>query len=269
MSELEEAKEKDHMNILKEIFYFSSENSSEIYPILKNADNIQKLKQYLNNKNINNENKLYLLKKLKKIFEKNDILIPFFIDKYYKRAPYFFYPMVKIYFSEETDEENMKFIEEFILLINSHISLDRPIFEFIYQKLSKYFGNRSKINLNESKLIRYLRLLNIFYKDTSIFKNINANENNNNNQIGKSQKEIKNYIYFNGYNSFLSFYENNNPTFGNTGFPPLKNGFSIIFWIKMDKELQEHYKHIYPNIKINLISISICTNIIYNGIEGK
>ena len=262
MSELEEAKEKDHMNILKEIFYFSSENSSEIYPILKNADNIQKLKQYLNNKNINNENKLSLLKKLKKIFEKNDILIPLIIDKYYKRASYFFYPMIKIYFSEETDEENMKFIEEFILLINSHISLDRPIFEFIYQKLSKYFGNRSKINLNESKLIRYLRLLNIFYKDTSIFKNINANENNNNNQIGKSQKEIKNYIYFNGYNSFLSFYENNNPTFGNTGFPPLKNGFSIIFWIKMDKELQEHYKHIYPNIKMNLISISIGTNII-------
>ena len=154
----------------------------------------------------------------------------------------------------------MKFLDEFIFLINSHISLEQSIFEFIYQKLSKYFGNRSKTNLNESKLLRYLRLLNIFYKNTSISENNDVNENN----IKKKEKkqEIKNYIYFNGYNSYLSFYENNNPTFGNIGFPTLKNGFSIIFWIKVDKDLQKYYNQIYPNIKINLIVINIGTNII-------
>ena len=188
MSEQEENKEKDYMNILQEIFFFSKENSSEIYPILKNVDNIQKLKQYLKDKNINNENKLSLLKIIKMIFEKNDILIPLFIDKYYKRSSYFFYPIIKIYFSEETNEENLKFLDEFIFLINSHISLERSIFEFIYQKLSKYFGNRSKTNLNESKLLRYLRLLNIFYKNTSISENNDVNENN----IKKKEKKTRN-----------------------------------------------------------------------------
>ena len=48
---------KEHINILTEIFHYSTDNSS-IIPIIKNPDNIIKLKEFMNNKYNNNKNKL-------------------------------------------------------------------------------------------------------------------------------------------------------------------------------------------------------------------
>ena len=240
----EEESEEDYQNILKEIFDVSNENSSEIFSILKNSDNIQKFKAYIENKNINNNKKIIFFKNLKNIFEKNDMLIPLFVDKYYEK--YFFYPIINLYLSEETNEEDLNFFDEFIYLINSHITLNKTFLEFIFQKLSKYFGNRNNKNLNNSQFIRYLRLLKIFYKDTSISK-----------KMGKD--EIRNYIYFSGYSSGLQFNECNQ-NFGNIKLPSLENGFSIIFWIKIDNDLLKNYNKCYPNVEINLININVFKN---------
>ena len=254
--------QNDYINILKDIFHFSNDNSSEIYPILKDSDNIKKFKEYIKNKNTINKNKILLLQKLKIIFEQNDVLIPFFINNCYKKPYYFFYPIINLYLAEDIDEDSMNFLEEFLFLINTHISLNKQILEFIYQKLSKFFGNRSKINLTELQFIRYLRLLKIFYKDTSTNENISVSENKNSITDEKKSKKIKNYMFFNGFNSCLTFSEKKNPTNGNISFPTLENGVSIIFWFYFDKKLLNNYYKIYQNIEINLITITIDKNII-------
>ena len=43
---MSENDEKDYINLLKKIFHFS-ESSSDIYPIVKNSDNIDDFKQYI------------------------------------------------------------------------------------------------------------------------------------------------------------------------------------------------------------------------------
>ena len=256
--------QKDYIYILKEIFNCPNENSLEIYPIIKNSDNFQKFKIYMKDKNVINSNKVLLLKKLKNLFDNNDILIPFFVNNFYKKSSYFFYPIINLYLSDDIDEENMKFLDEFLFLINSYIPLNKSIFEFIYQKLSKYFGNRSKIKINEAKLLRYLRLLKIFYKDTTKSENIQIEENNNNNnqiiEEREKQIKIKNYIYFNGINSGLTFKENTEPNNGFIIFPSLEKGISFAFWIKINEQILNNYYKIYQDISINLIVIIIGEN---------
>ena len=56
--------ENDYKNILKEIFHCSPDNSSDIYPIIKNSDNIKLFKEFMKNKDIINANKILLLKEL-------------------------------------------------------------------------------------------------------------------------------------------------------------------------------------------------------------
>ena len=122
--------QNEYINILKDIFHFSIDNSSEIYPILKDSDNIKKFKEYMKNKSTNNKNKIFLLQKLKMIFEQNDILIPFFINNCYKKPCYFFYQIINLYLAEDLDEDSMNVLEEFLFMINSNISLNKQIFEF-------------------------------------------------------------------------------------------------------------------------------------------
>ena len=55
--------------------------------------------------------------------------------------------------------------------INFTVSVNKNIFEYIYQKLSFYFNiginanNDKNSFLSEKVLLKYLRLLNIFYND--------------------------------------------------------------------------------------------------------
>ena len=89
-------------------------------------------------------------------------------------------------------EENLKFLEEFLNLLNSHISISKLSLEYIYQKLGVYYRNEEgKNKLTEPLLIRYLHLLQIFYKDTTIIEN-------NQEEILSSQdeKELQNYIIY-------------------------------------------------------------------------
>ena len=51
------------------------------------------------------------------------------------------------------------------------------------------------------------------------------------------QKEIKNYIYFNGYNSKMTILLNHSSNNINCDFPTLEYGCSFVFWINLEKNI--------------------------------
>ena len=247
---MSENEEKDFTIILKEIFNFSSENPSEIYPIIKNSGKITDLKPYMENPNIPNSKKLSLLKDLKNFFLFNNSLMPFFIRKYNSNTTNFYSPIINLFLSEDTNEENLKFLEDFLILLNSNISIPKLSLEYIYQKLSKYYNNKAKIKLTESLLIRFLHLLQIFYKDTSTAEN-NLEEM----PSIQEEKQLQNYMYFNGSGSGIFLNLNYNSP--NCKVSSIENGCSFFFWINLNDKLLEIYRKIYPNVEINIIKINI------------
>ena len=141
---MSENEEKDNLSLLKEIFHFSEQNPSEIYPIVQNSDNICKLKLYMENKNIDNLKKLSILKTIKNLFLLNQNLIPFFTNKYNSNSSTFYSPIIDLFLSEDIEEEELQFLKEFLILLNTNISISKLSLEYIYQKLSKYYRNEGK-----------------------------------------------------------------------------------------------------------------------------
>ena len=249
-----ENNEKDYIPILKDIFHFAKNEPFHIYPIIKNSDKISDLKKYMESNDNDNSKKISILRKLKSFFLLNKNLIPFFIKKYNSNSSNFYFPIINLYLSEDINEEALKFLEDFFNLLNSHISISKLSLEYIYQKLSIYYRNEDTIKLTESLLIRYLHLLQIFYKDIIIM------ENNQEELLNFEEKELNNYIYLNGYESGVALSLNLNSTNYNACFPPIDNGCSFFFWINLSDKLLEIYRKIYPKIEISLITINIGTN---------
>ena len=245
-------KEEDYISLLKEIFYFSDKNPLEIYPIVKESDNICKFKLYMENKNIDNIKKLSLLKHIKTFFLSNQNLIPFFTTKYNSNSSNFYSPIINLFLSEDIKDDNLKFLEEFLILLNSHISIPKLSLEYIYQKLSNYYRNKGNKILTESLLIRYLNLLQIFYKDNSIVEN-----NIEDIYLQQEEKQILNYIYLNGIGSSIFYNLNYNSLNHKVCFPSIENGCSFFFWINLDDKLLKIYRKLNPNIEISLIRINI------------
>ena len=162
---MSEKEEEDYISLLKEIFHFSTKNPLEIYAIVKESDNICKFKYYMENINIDNMKKISLLKQIKTFFLSNQNLIPFFTTKYNSNSSNFYFPIIDLFLSEDIKDDNLKFLEDFLILLNSNISIPKLSLEYIYQKLSNYYRNKGNKVLTESLLIRYLNLLQIFYKD--------------------------------------------------------------------------------------------------------
>ena len=204
----------------------------------------------MENPNIPNSKKLSLLKDLKNFFLFNNSLMPFFIRKYNSNTTNFYSPIINLFLSEDTNEENLKFLEDFLILLNSNISIPKLSLEYIYQKLSKYYNNKAKIKLTESLLIRFLHLLQIFYKDTSTAEN-NLEEM----PSIQEEKQLQNYMYFNGSGSGIFLNLNYNSP--NCKVSSIENGCSFFFWINLNDKLLEIYRKIYPNVEINIIKINI------------
>jgi hypothetical protein len=118
---------------------------------------------------------------------------------------------VNLYLEENIIGPFQTLLEDLINNINFTVSVTKNIFEYIYQKLSFFFNieqhsNNDKITyLSEEVLLKYLRLLNIFYND---IKNENENKDTNEKNEIKDKKEkkrknpedkiIRNYFYLNG-----------------------------------------------------------------------
>ena len=242
------------ISLLKEIFYELPNKVNEFLPIIKSSKNISKIIPFLliydTNKEEDINQAINLLFILKEFFILNNGLIPLFMkDTVTSRNTTFYECLINLFLNESINDDNKLIIEELIIYINKYYSLSKNSFEYIYQKLSKYYTNNSEQILTDKLLLRYLNLLNLLYTDISY------------NQ--KKSEEIKNYIYFNGINSDLSFLLNNKSFNLNTDYPTIEKGCSFVFWIKLDRKLIEEYFKILPEkTNVNFIKINIGGQII-------
>ena len=245
--------------LLTNIFEYMPKMQNKLLPLISSSKGIKVLYSFLNYNNNCTDNivsineKLELLNILSKLLELNNNLIFLFLKKCKSNIKSFFDPLIDIYLNENnTAIQNKKIIEDLLLLIIKYVSTDKYIFDFIYQKLSKYFGKDEKIKLTNETFLKYLNLLDIFYTGT-------LGDDNNKNII-EEKKEIKNFIYFNGFKNRLSLELNKSSNNLNTDFPTLENGFSFITWIKVEKNLIDSYFLIHTNDEnyfINLININL------------
>ena len=170
--------------------------------------------------------------------------------------------------SEENSEENKKFFEEMLVYMVNISSIPKFLLEYIYQKLSVYLRYNSQKEtiekLSRNQFLKYLNLLEIFYTNTldndiMNLYNINKKEeeiqNNeniiNNNSEHEKLKEIKNYLFFNGINSKITIFIDENSNNINCDFPTMEQGFSFVFWINLEKHLINEYYKINNGKNIN------------------
>ena len=108
--------------------------------------------------------------------------------------------------------------------------------------------------MSQNVFMRYLNLLEIFYTN-SLENNIMEFYNKNNNTEeelkeseiitnyieGEKTKGIKNYLYFNGSNSKITLFVNENSNNLNCDFPTLQFGCSFAFWINLEENVIKDY----------------------------
>ena len=258
----------DHLSLLNKIFYTSLNDSNKFLPIIISTDEIPRLFHYLkkpkdlkeetkedenNTKSYNIKNKVEILQILLSLFKLNKNLICLFTNKCKSNMTYFFEPIIDLYLEETISESDKDFLEQIILFIITNVSIPKFLLEYIYQKLAIYLRyNQNNISgkLNRDIFMRYLNLLEIFYTNSldkdiiSLYssQNDDTNENIIDNYFEPEQKkEIKNYIYFNGFNSKMTILLNPSSNNVNCDFPTLELGCSFIFWINLDKDIIDNY----------------------------
>ena len=271
----------ENFQILKNIFLIDEKNNNEILPFINPSFDLNNLFYLLNTNKT--KSKIELLQTLLKIFTANKNLIFLFADKNKKTL---FESIINIYLYESFDENEKKIIENLLQFLIQNISIHKNLLEQLYQKIAIYFHKDETIPLSENILLKYLNLFDFFYTNTltetknldenNIAEENNNNENNFNNNIvydyfkEENEKEIKNYIYFNGYKSKLNLVINTSSSNINTDYPTLENGCSIIFWINLDLELTKKYFDIHKIESNDEERDSIILiNIVYGGHQIK
>ena len=284
---------KKHLSLLKKIFHTNPLYPNLFLPILISTDDIQELFFYLKKDKIENEsnnennnenndsgdisfkNKIEILTILMSLFKLNKNLINLFSNKCKTNDTYFLELIIDLYLSEDLKIDSDKsFLEQMIIFIINNVSIPKFLLEYIYQKLAvylRYNSNNITINkLTQNTFIKYLNLFELFYTNSldndtfSLYNKIsNENEMMENNIITnyfdiETQKEIKNYLYFNGYKSKMSILLNLSSNNINCDFPTLEYGCSFVFWINLDKNIINDYYSINneknSNKAIKLIS---------------
>ena len=263
-------------SLLNEIFLESKSNPKNLLPILQSSEKIVNIFQFLNDNKNQLKEKINFLSSLMSLFNENNYLIPFLIDRCYLKGYNLFEPLINMYLDKNISKEDLIKIEEIIKLFIINVTIPKSVLEYIYQRLSIFFGkaeeNDNKEILTEDLLIRYLNILELFYGE-QIPKDLEQNEmidddidnkprmNTIINKRGKtthiSNYKVKNYFYFNGKDSILNFKLNKSSSNVNSDFPTLEYGFSFIFWINLRKELFENYLNYFPSTIITLINIDI------------
>ena len=278
--------DKELMNLMNSIFYQSPAEEDEFLPLIKEMKNIPNIITFINSDNnlqMNLDNNVSLIFFLKNLFSENNDLIPLFIKRCIKDQKSFLESLVNLYLEENIIGQSQTLLEDIINNINFTVSVNKNIIEYIYQKLSFYFNieqhsnNEKNSYLSEKVLLKYLKLLNIFYTD---IKNENKDTNEKSekkDQKDKSEKEeksekksknpedkiIRNYFYFNGFNSKLTLSLNKSSNNINIGTPTLVEGLTLSFYVNLDKNLLDYYfKTILLNsdIKVSLIKLFIGTH---------
>ena len=231
--------------ILSSIFLFSGKPTPSSLPILNSLKEMPQLIQFLKDGKQPIEKKMDMLSTLISLFKINENIIPPFMRTFlHKSKEYlFFEPLIDLYIIPTLQKEHESLLEELFKIILTHVTITKIALEYIYQKLSLYFTNKNKEILNEAILLRYLKLLKLIYSDIS--------------HELIDEKQIKNYMYFNGKNSALTFSLNKSTINVNTDFPTLENGLSFVFWCYIKKELLTQYYEKGEENKFKLVVIEI------------
>ena len=255
--------------LLKSIFYESPTDPEEFVPIVKDIKNIPNIISFLElNKNTQMEinNSISLVFFLKSLFIENNNLIPLFTNYCVLNKKSLLENLINLYLNDKVEEQALEILEDLINNINFNVSVNKDIFEFIYQKLSIYFNIEKKFNnetgilLTEAILQKYLKLLNIFYTDS---KNENKEEGKKSQNV--EDKIIRNYFYLNGLNSGITISLNKNSTNLNIDTPSLVEGLTLLFYVNLDKDVLDNYfNYVLPslNTKVSLIKLLIGTHTI-------
>ena len=260
------------MTLMNSIFYPSPDEADEFLPIVKEMKNIPNIISFLNSdKNIQMDlnNRISLVFFLKNLFSENNDLMPLFIKRCVQNKKTLLESIVDLYLNDKVYGESQALLEDFINNVNFTVSVSRNIFEYIYQKISVYYNVYQKIkyektNLTGKLLLKYLKLLNIFYTDV---KNENKEQEEKDSDVKKTEEKknnedkiIRNYFYFNGLNSRITLSLNKTSTNLNIDSPSLVDGLSLIFYVNLEKELLDNYfKTVLPtaNTKVYLIKLLI------------
>ena len=161
------------MDLMNSIFYHSPTEEDEFLPIIKEIKNIPNIISFINTDNnlqMNLDNNISLIFFLKNLFSENNDLIPLFMKRCNKDNKTFLESLVNLYLEENIIGQSQTLLEDLINFINFTVSVNKNIFEYIYQKLSFYFNieintNNDKIvYLSEKVLLKYLKLLKMKIK---------------------------------------------------------------------------------------------------------
>ena len=245
-------------NILSNIFYLNIANS-KLVPIFKNISHFEIIINFLIDQKITISQKLKVIKELFVLINKNEILIPYIHKKIENKL---IEEIINLYLKNDINIKEEKIIFKFIKYYYNVISLNKKLFEFIYQKLSKYFYNLEEIILDENLLFKYLKIFKLLYGNNNFYKDNNNENNDENNDENNELKTINNFIYFNGIESKLDININKNSSNLITDFPILGIGITISFWIKFNDEIIDNYfdiinKEYNENNKKEIILINI------------
>ena len=186
----------EHVEQILSSILILENKTNPVLPLLLSSKNISNLIIYLNDQNKSLEEKLELLSTLLGYFQYNEYLINVFMRPIYYNSELYtlIFPIINIYLFPNIKEEQISLVVKLIKVILSHISINKTIVEYVYQKISLYFTNKEqKEILDEKMFMKYLNLLNILYTENTIPNEISI------------EKEVKNYMYFNGKNSALYF----------------------------------------------------------------
>ena len=238
----------EHVEQILSSILILENKTNPVLPLLLSSKNISNLIIYLNDQNKSLEEKLELLSTLLGYFQYNEYLINVFMRPIYYNSELYtlIFPIINIYLFPNIKEEQISLVEKLIKVILSHISINKSIVDYVYQKISLYFTNKEqKEILDEKMFMKYLNLLYILYTENTIPNEISI------------EKEVKNYMYFNGKNSALYFKLNQNSNNLNTNFPTLENGLSFVFWCHIKKDLMTQYYSLDEKNKFKLVEIKI------------
>ena len=263
-------------SILFKIFYSSPNDPLTLSPIIKSTDELPHLFYLLKNpKILNFKEKFEILQKLMPLFKSNTNLIYLFAKRCKSNTTSWYEPIIDLYLdqNEDNSDDNKKFLEEMLVYMVNISSIPKFMMEYIYQKLSiylRYNTEKEKIpELKKGQFMKYLNLLEIFYtnslendimdlydihkKEEGEEEPINENVITTNYFEGEKIKEIKNYLFFNGVNSKITIFLNENSNNINCDFPTMQSGFSFVFWINLEENLIKEYYAVNEGKNVNKI----------------
>ena len=130
-----------------------------------------------------------IIKELSSLFISNPIIIPFIEKCMALNNDSLYYIAFSLYLNKENTEEEQEVIKSFLKLLVKSIQVTKEIVEFIYQKMSTLYY----IESDKALFIKLIELLILVF----------TVEN-------EEEKQIQQYIYFNGKGSEMTTTLNDN-----------------------------------------------------------